>query len=77
MGENFGEFGKTNIIRQYFTLPNSRFIKVAKVSYCKFANIFLAITLETIGSPKFYPVKTLRYTVTDMTILLEYKDFKS
>ena len=44
--ENFGEFGKTNVIRQYFTQPNSRFTKVANVSYCKFANIFLAKTLK-------------------------------
>ena len=22
--ENFGEFGETNVIRQYFTLPNYR-----------------------------------------------------
>ena len=38
-GENFGEFGKTNVIHQYFTQPNSRFTKVANVSYRKFVNI--------------------------------------
>ena len=49
-GGNFDEFGKTNAICQYFTLPNSRFTKVADVSYCKFANIFLAKTYKTIDS---------------------------
>ena len=41
-----GEFGKTNVICQYFTQPNSRFTKVANVSYCKFANIFLTKVLK-------------------------------
>ena len=40
-GENFGEFGETNAICQYFTQPNSRFTKVPNVSCCIFANIFL------------------------------------
>ena len=57
VGENFGEFCKTNAIHQYFTQPNSRFTKVANVSYCKFANIFLDKTHKTIDSPKFYPTK--------------------
>ena len=45
-GEHFGEFGKTNVICQYFAQPNSRFTKVANVGYCKFANIFLTTTLR-------------------------------
>ena len=57
VGENFGEFGETTVICQYFTQPNSRFAKVAKVTYYKFANIFLANS-ETIDSPKFYPPKS-------------------
>ena len=44
--ENFGEFGKKNVILQYFTQPNSVFTKVANVSYCKFANIFLTKNLK-------------------------------
>ena len=43
-GEHFGEFGKTNVIRQYFTQPTSRFTKVGNGSYCTFANIFLVKT---------------------------------
>ena len=64
-GGNFGEFGETSVIRQYFTQPNSRFTKVANVSYCKFANIFPNQNYEIIDSPKFYPTKILCYTVSD------------
>ena len=56
-GENFGKFGKTNIILQYFTQPNSRFTKVANVSYCKFTNIFLAKTLKRLIRQSFTPSK--------------------
>ena len=54
-GENFGKFGETNVICQYFTQPNSRFTKVANVSYCKFANIFLAKTLKQSIHQSFTP----------------------
>ena len=60
--ENFGEFGETNAIQQYFTQPNSRFTK-ANVSYCKFINILLAKTHKTIDLPKFYPAKILCHMV--------------
>ena len=53
MAQNFGEFGKINAIRQYFTQPNSKFTKVANVSYCKFANIFLAKTLKQLIRQSF------------------------
>ena len=53
MGENFGKFGEMNAICQYFIQPNSRSTKVANVSNCKFANIFLAKTHKTIDLPKF------------------------
>ena len=56
-GKNFGEFGKTNVIHQYFIQPVSRFTKVANVRYCKFANIFLAKTLKWSIRPKFCPSK--------------------
>ena len=47
IAQNFGgeNFGKTIVIRQYFTQPNSRFTIVTNGSYCKFANVFLAKTL--------------------------------
>ena len=45
VGGNFGEFYKANIIPPYFTQPNSRFTKVAKIDYSKFTNIFHAKTL--------------------------------
>ena len=35
-------FDELNVTHQYFTQPNSRFTKVANVSFCKFVNIFLA-----------------------------------
>ena len=41
-GENFGEFGKSNVIHQYFTQPNSRSTEVAK-GY-------------SLNSPKFPPL---------------------
>ena len=47
----------------FFTQPNSRLLKVATVSYCKFVNIFLTKSSETIDSPKFSPATILRYTV--------------
>ena len=50
-----------NIIRQYFTHPNSRFTKVANINYGKFANI--CQNSETIDSLKFYPTKILHYEV--------------
>ena len=56
-GENFGEFGETNAIRQYFTQPNSMFTKVANVSYCKFVNIFLTKTLKRSIRQSFIPPK--------------------
>ena len=65
-GENFGEFGEMHIIRQYFTQPNSRLLKVATVSYCKFANIFLTKSSETIDLPKFSPATILHYTVLQL-----------
>ena len=60
-GENFGEFGKTIVICQYFTQPNSRFTIVTNGSYCKFANAFLAKTLkqsicQSFASPTFCAV---------------------
>ena len=45
-GENFDEFGKTIVIRKYFTQRNSRFTIATNGSYCKFANVFLAKNLE-------------------------------
>ena len=51
IAQNFGrgklnKFGEMNVICQYFAQPNSRFTKVANVSYCKFANAFLTKTLK-------------------------------
>ena len=60
VGGNFGEFGEPNTIYQYFTQPNSRFTKVANVSYCKFANIF---PRQTLIHQKFYATKILHYTI--------------
>ena len=40
------QFGKMNIICQYFTQLNSRFTKEAKCCKCKFTNIFFAKTLK-------------------------------
>ena len=72
-GENFGEFGETNIIHQYFTQLNSRFTKVANVSCCKSANIFLAKTDKMIDSPKFYPTKIVHYTLyNSKSVILMY-----
>ena len=51
-GENFGEFGETIVIRQYFTQPNSRFTIVTKG---KFANVFLAKTLKRSICQSFTP----------------------
>ena len=62
-GENFGEFGEMNVICQYFTHPNSRFTKVANISYCKFHQHFPHQNSEMIDSPKFYPAKIFRYMV--------------
>ena len=66
IAQNFGreKLGEMNVIRQYFTQPNSRFIKVANVSYCKFAKFFLAKTLKQLirqssTLPKFCAI---RYT---------------
>ena len=42
-----------NVTRQYFTQPNSRFTKVANISYCKFPNIFLAKTLKQLIRQSF------------------------
>ena len=62
--ENFGEFGKKNVILQYFTQPNSVFTKVANVSYCKFANTFLAKNLkrsihQSFTTPEFCVIRYL------------------
>ena len=59
--KNYGEFGEMNAIRQYFTQPNSRFTKVAKVSNCKFANIFLTKTLKRSIRQSFAPPKFVLY----------------
>ena len=58
--ENFGKFGEMNH-SPIFYQPNSRFTKVADVSYCKFVNIFLAKILkqpihQNFISPKFYVI---------------------
>ena len=45
-GKTLANLAKMNVIHQYFMQPNSRFTKVANVSYCKFTNIFLAKTLK-------------------------------
>ena len=63
VGENFGEFGKTNVIRQHFTQPSSRSTKLAKGLKFKFANVFLTKTLETIDLAKFSSATVLHYTV--------------
>ena len=49
MGEKFGKFGEPNTIRQYFTPPNSRFIKVAMVAI--------------VNSPTFPHAKTLKRSI--------------
>ena len=56
-GENFGEFGKMIVIRQYFTQSNSTFTIVTNGSYCKFANVFLAKTLKQLIRKSSIPSK--------------------
>ena len=68
-GENFGE---TNVIRQYFTQPNSRLTKVANVSYCKFVNIFLTKTLkrsirQSFTPPKFCAIQQINIHTYEIT----------
>ena len=53
-GENLGEFGKTNVLHQYFTQPNSRFIEVAMLTI-KIRQHFPCQNSETTNSPKFSP----------------------
>ena len=40
--ENFDEFGKMNVIHQYFAQPNSRFTEVAKGYSLNLPNVFLS-----------------------------------
>ena len=67
-GGNFGKFGKTSAIRQYSTQPNSRLTKVANLSYCKFANIFLAKLIkrsirQSFTPPKFCAIRYIFYSI--------------
>ena len=62
-GETLANLAKRMPFANILPKPNSRFTKVANVSYCKFANIFLAKTHKMINSLKFCPTKILRYTV--------------
>ena len=64
-GENFGEFGETNVIHQYFTHPNYRSNELAISKKIKFTNIFFAKTLkqsirQSFPQPLFCAI---RYTI--------------
>ena len=62
VGENFGEFGETNVIRQYFTQPNYRSNELAIGKKIKFDNFFLAKTQkrsirQSFPPPPFYAIR--------------------
>ena len=52
-GENFGEFGETHMIHQYFTQPNSSSNELAKGYLVKFTNVFLTETLKQLICQNF------------------------
>ena len=62
-GRNFGKFGKTNVTHQYFTQSNSRFTKVANVSYCKsgLANDVCFAKFAKFAKAFWNPAKILQY----------------
>ena len=76
MGEYFGEFGTTNVIRQYFTQLNSIFFKVAIYMLNNYAIVNLprfSLQAKTVNSPKFYLPEF--YAIQVVVFLMHYNNY--